>query len=154
MKKEAMASLYRQKPTAAGIVSNAAGYAVFSNVNAQFFWLGAGAGYGVVVDNGSGQQTYMKMVQADLGLGLGIQDIRVVFVFHSRKAMESFTSNGWEFGGQADAAAKTKDQGASATGEVSIDSETTLYTLSEAGLMAKVNLAGSKYWVDYDLNTR
>ena len=39
-----------------------------------------------------------------------------------------------------------------ATGEVSIDAETSMYTMSEAGLMAKVNLAGTKYWKDDELN--
>ncbi len=94
----------------------------------------------------------MKMVQGGLGLGLGVQDVRVVFVFHSERSYMNFVNRGWEFGGQADAAAKAEDKGVAATGEVSIDSETTMYTMSEAGLMAKVNLAGTKYWRDDSLN--
>ena len=55
-------------------------------------------------------------------------------------------------GGSADAAAKARDKGAAITGEVSIDAETTIYTMSESGLIAKVNLAGTKYWRDDSLN--
>lgn len=94
----------------------------------------------------------MKMAQIDLGLGLGVQDIRVIFAFHSARAYMNFVNSGWEFGGQADAVAKARDKGAAATGEISIDAETTMYTMSEAGLIAKVNLVGTKYWKDDNLN--
>ncbi len=152
MHNETLAQLYRQRPTAEGVINKAVGYAVFSNVNAYLFFGGGGAGYGVAVDHSSGQRTYMKMAQAGIGLGLGIQDIRAVFVFHSTRAFSSFVNNGWEFGGQADAAAKAREKGGALTGEFSIDAETTMYTMSESGLMAKVNLAGTKYWKDDNLN--
>lgn len=154
MHDETLARLYEQRPAARDIIAKSAGYAVFSNVSAQFFWLGGAGGYGVAVDNTSKFKTYMKMAQGGVGLGLGVQDIRVVFVFHSQRALDNFVLRGWEFGAQADAAAKARDKGAAATGEVSIDSETSMYTLSESGLMAKVNLAGTKYWQDDVLNSR
>jgi lipid-binding SYLF domain-containing protein len=75
-----------------------------------------------------------------------------VFVFHSARAFNSFVNSGWEFGGQADAAVKARDKGVAATGEISIDAETSMYTMTESGLMAKVNLAGTKYWQDDSLN--
>lgn len=152
MHDETLAQLYQQRATARDVISKAAGYAVFSNVNAQYFIVGGGGGYGVAVDRSSGHKTYMKMVQGGLGLGLGVQDVRVVFVFHSARSYMNFVNKGWEFGGQADAAAKARDKGVAATGEVSIDSETSMYTMSESGLMAKVNLAGTKYWRDDNLN--
>ena len=152
MHNETLGQLYRQRPTAKSVVSNAAGYAVFSNVNAQAFFFGGGGGYGVAVNQSSGQKTFMQMAQASVGFGLGVQDVRVVFVFHSAQSFNSFVNSGWEFGGQADAAAKARDKGVAATGEVSIDAETTMYTMTESGLMAKVNLAGTKYWKDNNLN--
>lgn len=152
MHDETLARLYQQRPTASDVIENAAGYAVFSNVNALYLIVGGGGGYGVAVDRSSGHKTYMKMAQIDLGLGLGVQDIRVVFVFHSARAYMNFVNSGWEFGAQADAAAKARDKGVAATGEISIDAETTIYTMSEAGLMVKINLAGTKYWKDDKLN--
>ena len=152
MERETLSQLYNQRPTAETVISKAAGYAVFSNVNAQFLMLGGGGGYGVAVNRSSGQKTFMKMAQIDLGFGLGVQDIRVVFVFHSERALNSFVYNGWEFGAQADAAAKAREKGAAITGEVSIDAETSMYTMTESGLMAKINLAGTKYWRDDNMN--
>ncbi len=152
MHDDTLSRLYQQRPTARSVIDQSAGYAVFSNVNALYLIVGGGGGYGVAVDRSSGHKTYMKMAQVDLGLGLGVQDIRVIFVFHSARAYMDFVNSGWEFGGQADAVAKARDKGVAATGEISIDAETTMYTMSEAGLMAKVNLAGTKYWKDAGLN--
>jgi lipid-binding SYLF domain-containing protein len=152
MHNETLTQLYRQRLTAESVVNKSAGYAVFSNVNAQFTFFGGGGGYGLAVNRSSDHKTYMRMAQAGLGFGFGVQDVRVVFVFHSTRAFDSFVNSGWEFGAQADAAAKARDKGTSATGEVSIDAETTMYTMSESGLMAKVNLVGTKYWKDDSLN--
>ena len=48
------------------------------------------------------------------GVGAGVKDVRVIFVFHDAKVMKQFVEQGWQFGGQADAAAKYQDTGASA----------------------------------------
>lgn len=152
MKSDTLSYLYKERPTAREIIDRSAGYAVFSNINAQYFFVGGGGGYGVAVNRDDGRETYMRMAQASVGLGLGVQDIRVVFVFHSRRALDNFVYQGWEFGAQADAAAKASEKGGALSGEVSIDSETTMYTLSQTGLMAKANLAGTKYWRDDALN--
>lgn len=153
MHDETLHLLYQQKPFLENVIQKSSGYAVFSNVNAQFFIFGGGGGYGVAVDNMAAKRTYMKMAQLDLGFGLGVQDIRVVFVFHSEKALLNFIYSGWDFSAQGDAAAKARGKGVSATGELSIDSETSVYTMSEAGLMVKLNLAGTKYWRDNQMNT-
>jgi len=152
MKSDTLSELYRQRPSARDNIARADGYAVFSNVSAHFFWLGGSGGYGVAADSQTGRQVYMKMAQVGVGLGLGVQDVRVVFVFHSRQALQNFIDQGWEFGAQADAAAKAKDKGGAATGEVSISTEIDVYTLSAAGLLVKANLAGTKYWQDAALN--
>ncbi len=134
------------------IQRRAAGYAVFSNVNAQALFLGGGGGYGVAVNKESGQRSYMKMAQVGVGLGLGIQDVRVVFVFYTNAALDRFVYQGWDFAAQADAAAKSDTKGGSAGGEISITSDMDAYTLTESGLLAKINLAGTKYWLDKALN--
>lgn len=152
MKTETLNYLYKEHPSAREVIDKSAGYSVFSNISGHYFFVGGGGGYGVAVDRSNSRETYMRMAQVGLGLGLGLQDVRAVFVFHSQRALNDFVSKGWEFGAQMDAAAKARDKGAAVTGEVSIDPEITVYTLSEAGLLAKVNLAGTKYWQDDALN--
>ena len=152
MREKTLAQLYQRRPAARTNIERAEGYAVFTNRSAQIIYLGGGGGYGVAVDRQSGRRTYMKMAQVDLGLGLGVQEMRLVFVFHTRPALESFIEKGWEFGAQADLAAKSETRGGAASGAVSISPEVSVYTLTDAGLMAKVNLAGTKYWKDSELN--
>jgi len=47
----------------------------------------------------------MKMVEVQAGLGFGIKKFRQVFVFETPTALRDFVESGWEFGGQATAAA-------------------------------------------------
>jgi len=152
MKTQALQDLYVQNLSAEESIRRSAGYAVFSNINAQALFLGGGGGYGVATYRDTGRKIYMKMAQVGLGLGLGVQDIRVIFVFHTTAALDRFIYQGWDFGGQADAAAKSDTKGGSASGEVSIASNMDVYTLTKSGLLAKINLAGTKYWQDKELN--
>lgn len=152
MKTQALQDLYVQKLSAEESIRRAAGYAVFSNINAQAIFLGGGGGYGVATYSDTGKKVYMKMAQVGLGLGLGVQDIRVIFVFHTTAALDRFIYQGWDFGAQADAAAKSDTKGGSASGEMSIASNMDVYTLTKSGLLAKINLAGTKYWQDKALN--
>lgn len=153
MAAKTLQQLYLQNATAQEkIEKRAAGYAVFSNINAQALLVGGGGGYGVAVSKDSGQRVYMKMAQVGVGLGLGVQDVRVVFVFYSNLALDRFVYQGWDFSAQADAAAKSDTKGGAAGGEISISSDMEAYTMTESGLLAKINLAGTKYWTDKSLN--
>ena len=51
------------------------------------------------------------MVSVGGGLGLGVKDYDVVFVFETEKAPAQFLDSGWEGSGQADAAAKAGEKG-------------------------------------------
>ena len=92
------------------------------------------------------------MAQVGAGLGLGIKDIRIVFIFKNKKVMNEFTEKGWEFGGQADAAAKSGEKGTAVGGEVYIEQDIMIYQITEAGVALQATVAGTKYWKDKDLN--
>lgn len=151
MRQKVLTDLYRIKPSAQDRIAQAPGYAVFSNANVNLIFASFGGGYGVVRDNLSGRDTYMKMGEVGVGLGLGVKDFRAVFVFSNRNTMERFISSGWEFGGHADAAAKAGDMGAAVGGEILIDG-ITVYQLTESGLALQATIKGTKYWQDNELN--
>ncbi|MCW7555032.1 YSC84-related protein [Endozoicomonas gorgoniicola] len=153
MRSETLKMLYDYKPSASAQLSEAVGYAVFSNINSNLLLLSTGSGYGVVHDNESGEDTYMRMASAGIGIGLGIKDFRGIIVFDNRKALDSFIQNGWDFTGQADAAAKSGDKGGQLlSGTVNTDLGITVYQFTENGLVAQATLQGTKYWVDKNLN--
>jgi lipid-binding SYLF domain-containing protein len=151
MREQVLSDLYKQHPQARTEVASAPGYAVFSNWNIYLIFVSGGSGYGIVKDNRTGKNTYMKMGLAGIGLGLGLKDFRAVFIFNKRSVMEQFVNKGWEFGGQADAAAKAGEKGYAVGGEATV-SDITIYQLTESGLALQATVQGTKYWKDDDLN--
>jgi len=152
MKDETLSELYKTKPETKDMIKKAAGYGVFSNIGSYLFFLSTGNGYGIVTDNSTRKKTFMKMAQVGAGLGLGIKDIRIVFIFKNKQVMNNFIDKGWEFGGQADATAKSGEKGAAAGGEIYIESDILIYQLTEAGVALQATVAGTKYWKDKELN--
>ena len=151
MREKVLSELYKQHPQARSEIASAPGYAVFSNWNVYLLFVSGGSGFGVVKDNKTGKNTYMKMGQGGIGLGLGLKDFRAVFIFNKRSVMEEFVNKGWEFGGQADAAAKAGDKGGALVAEAVV-SDITIYQLTESGLALQATVQGTKYWKDDDLN--
>jgi len=152
MREQVLAELFDQRPQARAEIDDAEGYAVFSNVGVQIFLLGGGGGRGVVRDAKTGQDTYMKMATAAVGIGLGLKDFRAVFIFHSRDALEDFIDNGWDMTGEADAAARTGDKGGEIGEAASVRKKVSVYQFTDGGLMLQASLHGTKYWQDKKLN--
>ncbi len=151
MRTQVLNDLYRIKPDVRNQLHNAPGYAVFDNANVNVLLASFGGGYGVVHDNRSGQDTYMKMGEVGVGPGLGVKDFRAVFIFHEPEVLKRFIESGWAFGAQADAAAKAGDKGKAVGGEATVDN-ITIYQLTESGLALQATVKGTKYWRDKSLN--
>lgn len=151
MRKEVLTDLYEINPGAQNVISQAPGYAVFSNWNTYLIFASVGQGYGVVVDNVSGAHTYMQMGALGGGLGVGVKDFRAVYVFEKRHIMERFIEQGLNVGAQADAAAKSGGQGDAVGGELLLDG-IRVYQLTESGLALQATIQGTKYWKDPELN--
>jgi lipid-binding SYLF domain-containing protein len=143
--------LYQLKPIAKDQVKKAAGYAVFSNVGVNLVFASFAGGKGVVVGK-RGQRTYMKMGSAGLGLGLGVKDFRAVFVFRTKAKLDAFLEQGWDFSGQADAAAKSEDKGKALALAQTVIPDVEIYQITKNGLALQATLQGTKYWKDKDLN--
>ncbi|NLC70986.1 MAG: hypothetical protein GX751_06490 [Desulfuromonadaceae bacterium] len=152
MANETLAKLYHAHPETRNKVRLAAGYAVFDSTNANLLFIGGGSGYGLCVNNGNGSKVYMNMAQVGIGPGLGIKDYRLVFIFKSQEVLTRFMDQGWEFGGQADAAAKSPDKGGAIGGQVSFQRDVEIYSLTSAGATLQAMVAGTRYWRSSDLN--
>jgi lipid-binding SYLF domain-containing protein len=152
MAKKTLTELYEVQPKARKVVEGAAGYAVFSNFGTKILVVGGGTGKGVVVDRKTGKETFMKMVEAQMGIGLGAKSYRQVWVFKTDKAMNDFVGSGWEFGGQATAAAKKGEEGGALAGAISVNTDIALYQLTDTGLEAMASAKGTKYYKDDELN--
>jgi lipid-binding SYLF domain-containing protein len=152
MAHDTLARLYKAKPSAKEAVEKAAGYAVFSNVGAKILLAGGGKGKGVAVDNATKRETFMKMLEIQAGLGMGVKKFRLVWVFETKKALDDFVDAGWEFGGQATAAAKTAESGGAFQGAIAVAPGVWVYQLTDKGLALELTAKGTRYAADKDLN--
>jgi lipid-binding SYLF domain-containing protein len=152
MAQDTLQRLYKAEPKAKVSVKHASGYAVFSDVGVKILFAGSGDGKGIAVNNRSKQETFMKMLELQAGLGMGVEKFRVVFVFDNEKAFNSFVNSGWEFGDQATAAAKAGDKGGAMSGAVSVSDGVWMYQLTDNGLAVEISATGTKYYKDDDLN--
>ena len=78
MAAETLAKLYELQPSAKTAIEQSAGYAVFSNFGLKILVLGSGKGEGIVVNKQTGKETFMKMLELQAGLGLGVKRFSVV----------------------------------------------------------------------------
>ena len=152
MSNQTLARLYKMQPSAKKAVSNAAGYAVFSNFGMKIFFAGGGSGKGIAVNNKTKKETFMKMAEVQAGLGLGVKKFRLVWVFENQKDLDKFVKSGWQFGGQATAAAQASGQGGAFAGAMSISPGEWLYQLTDDGLALELTAKGTKYYKDGALN--
>jgi lipid-binding SYLF domain-containing protein len=152
MANETLDSLYKEQPSARKVVEKAAGYGVFSNFGLKIFVLGSGKGKGIVINKKNNKEIFMKMLEAQAGLGFGAKKFKQVWVFKSQKALNDFVNKGWEFGGQVTAAAKAGEKGGDLAGAIAIDTDILLYQLTDTGLALDFTAKGTKYYKDKDLN--
>jgi len=155
MAQETLSRLYKAEPSAQAAVTKGYGYAVFSNTGIKILLGGSGNGKGVAINNKTKNETFMKMLEIQAGLGFGVKKFRVVFVFDNQKAFDGFVNSGWQFGGQADAAAKTSpEKGGSMQGAASVSDGVWMYQLTDKGIALELTGKGTKYSKDDDLNKK
>jgi len=147
-----LTQLYAKNPAAKSEIAKAAGYAVFSDFGFKVIWLGGAGGSGIAVNNATKQETFMKMVEFQPGLGLGAAKFRLVFVFETPEAFNSFVTSGWEAGANAMASAKTKTEGGALAGAVSVSKGVKMFQLNDEGAIVGVSLTAAKYYKDKELN--
>jgi lipid-binding SYLF domain-containing protein len=149
---ETLNRLYKLQPGSKEAIQKAAGYAVFSNFGMKIFVAGTGSGKGIAVNNATKKETFMKMLEVQAGLGMGVKKFRLVWVFLTEAALNGFINSGWELGSQATAAAKYDDKGGGVAGALAISKDVWLYQLTDKGVAAELTAKGTKYYKDDGLN--
>ena len=145
--------LYRAQPGSRAAIARAAGYGAFSNFGMKILFAGGGSGKGLVVNNRTKKETFMKMVEVQAGLGLGVDKYRLVWVFERAADLDQFINSGWELGAQATMTAQAAGKGDQVfAGAVSVTPGVWLYQLSDEGLALDITAKGTKYFRDEDLN--
>ncbi len=145
--KEALEKLFADNPKAKNLYEKSYGWAVFDNLKLAFGFSGGG-GNGVATVKETGEKTYMQMGTAGVGIGLGANKYQIVFLFQDSQTFDSFVNKGW----QADAGATAAAGKNAAEVKTDFSNGLAIYQMTEKGLMANADIAGTKYWKNDKLN--
>jgi hypothetical protein len=130
--------LYKEYPQTKQEIANSVGYAIMENDIVKVPIFGEGSGYGVAINNKTGEKTYITMTRFDIGGGDGGRIVRPVVIFQSEKKFKDFITGAWSAGAGAEAAAKVGTTGAAGgagSGDAS-DKGYTIYMITDSGVAA------------------
>lgn len=147
MADEALAELFTKSIKAETLYDKAYGWAAFDNLKLAFGFSGGG-GNGVAIEKDTDERTYMKMGTVGVGLGIGGQTYQVIFLFQDQGTFLNFVENGW----QADAGARAAAGTSGANAQTAFVNGLAVFQMTDKGLMASADIAGTKYWKNKKLN--
>ncbi len=147
MAEESLQALFAENAKAKELYGNSYGWAVFDNLKLAF-GISGGGGNGVASVKATGTKTYMKMGTGGVGLGLGANKYQVIFLFQDSQTFDNFVNKGWQADAGATAAAGTN----AAEAKTGFVNGIAIYQMTEKGLMANADIAGTKYWKNDKLN--
>jgi hypothetical protein len=109
---ETIALLIQKDPEFAEALEQSAGYFTSRISSATVALIGGAQGIGVLVDNQSGDRTYMNIKRLELGAGLGMTKFRFLVLAEDAEALESMRTRKYLHGLAAEATAgKTGTKG-------------------------------------------
>ncbi len=145
--------LYEEIPSAQYAVENSYGYAILNNTGIKVLLFGSAHGRGMAVNNVTGEEVFMRMQEQQAGLGIGVKEYALIFIFDNEEAWEAFVrSSGWKVGGSATAAANDGVTGDSLEGAVVAGDGIWLYQLTTKGLALELSVKGTRIYPDKKLN--
>lgn len=138
--KEAKTAFMNANAELEGMLSSAAGYAIFPNVGKGAWILGGGAGNGIVYENGQ-LAGYAELRQIDIGFQFGGKAFRELIVFQTQEALDKFKEGDFEFGGSASAVIWDKGKGEAITFENGVG----VAIMPKAGAMVGISVGGQEF---------
>ncbi len=144
---EALQALFSENAKAKELYDKSYGWAVFDNLKIAF-GISGGGGNGVASVKDTNQKTYMQMGTGGIGFGLGANKYQVIFLFQDSQTYDNFVNKGW----QADAGATASAGTNAAEVKTGFVNGIAIYQMTEKGLMANADIAGTKYWKNDKLN--
>jgi lipid-binding SYLF domain-containing protein len=137
-----LARLRQQVNGAGDLLGKASGVLVFPSVIQAGLVIGGQYGEGALRAHNA-TQGYYSLASASIGLQIGAQSKAVFLLFMTQDALDKFRgSHGWSVG--LDASVAVLKVGANGNLEVPGGASVLAFVLTNAGLMANLNLEGSK----------
>jgi hypothetical protein len=152
LRADTLEDFYATKPEIKDEVASAVGYAVFDASQVNIVLFVGGLGGGVLVENGTGKETFMTMKRLGTGPGLGYKKFRQLMVFKDRSLFDKFRKLGADVGASADATMKIGGKGVAVDPNVSFNPLLSVYQITDRGALLQANWGGVAYAPDAELN--
>ena len=152
MRDTALEDFVATKPEIKDELAKAAGYGVFDGSQVNVILFVGGMGGGMLVESGSGKETFVKMRRLGTGPGVGYKSFRQLMVFKDKTLFEQFRSLGADVGASADATMKIGGKSVGVDTNVSFNPLLSVYQITDRGALLQANWGGVAYQADTDLN--
>ncbi|MCX2980251.1 hypothetical protein EYC98_05135 [Halieaceae bacterium IMCC14734] len=152
MRLNVLTKLYQEVSDAEEVLLAAKGYAIFSNTGINLLLFSTARGVGILRDHRDGSDTYMRMVGAGTGFGVGLKDYTAVMIFDSQEAIDDFIESGWDYSAQADAKVETDAVEAGEEISGTLTPGVRVYQMTDSGFALQALIHGFKFWPDKTLN--
>lgn len=133
-------------------IKNAYAYAVFDNFMVNLVFYVAGKGNGVAIKTSTNEPTYMLMLRAGTGPGIGYTKMRQLLVIQNQETFDLMTTVGLDIQVSAHAAFKIGKFGGSVLYAESVNPNVEVYTIVDSGIDLQANWGAVEYLKDKSLN--
>jgi lipid-binding SYLF domain-containing protein len=138
----ARADFLRDDDTLRPVLDNAAGYAIFPNINSGAAFIGAAAGRGELFEKGNPHPLGdVALNQASVGAQLGAETYSELIIFEDQAALDNFKQGNFQFDAQVMAVAAAEGVSANAKYQQGV----IVLTLAQGGLMTEASIGGQRF---------
>ena len=136
----ARAALLDEQPDLSARLKELPGYAVIAMSAAKLPGVGAGQGYGVVVDNRNQQRSYIKVTQIEVGSGIGAQKYKVIILFEDPSLIDRMIEGGVHYEGAAELGTGSNAGKAAVASTSESEEGYEVFKLTESGAVAAITV--------------
>ncbi len=149
MAEKTLARLFSEQADSRALFDQSSGYAVFDMREASFYVV-AGYGRGVAVNQDNDSRIYMKMATGGAGVSFGIGgwESQLVILFENSSDFEKFVREGYD--ATAEAGTMMGDDKEQLSHR--FNEGKAVFILTKKGWKVSAKLTGSRYWPDDELN--
>jgi len=148
---EALADLYERDPEARQLVESAPGYVFASCFGLHPGFMTFANGYGLVQNNQTGEQTFIRLTRFALGPGLAVKGYYALATLPDAAAIEACEQGRWYGGAFAEASFRFGDTGGTAAAET-VSGQGHTWMWSHTGFAIEVAAGGGKIYPEDELN--
>jgi len=149
---EALAELYVRAPESQALIAAAPGYVFMSGFAIHPLGMTFGNAYGVVQNNATGKQTYVRLTRFAVGPGLAVKGYYGVVTIDKPEDVAKFEAGAWYGVAFADATFKFGETGGSAAAGDTSKASSHGWLWTHTGVSLEVAAGGGKLYPEEELN--